>query len=180
MKKRSNFILAGLMVFVLAMTLAYPSWAEDLIQPGSTLESKMSELIDSQNKLTVALQKALEPNNQFKIPDSEPQQAGGDGTNTPPPQSCTQNYQEWPSSNIYKRSDWDPYEMMFAGNNAGAHYYDINGDGLLDYFFLSYAGSQRQSCVHLNTGRGWDMVYGCYAYKNNLDPWIFYGDCAKQ
>lgn len=179
MKKRLNFILAGLMVFVLAMTLAYPSWAEDLIQP--SLESKLVELIDSQNKLTATLQKAWEPKDQFKIPDSDPQQLGGDGTKFPPALFCTSDYQEWPSSGVYKESDW-PLEKLYGWymDVNGAQYIDVNGDGLTDQLYLNKSSTQIHSCLYLNNGRGWDLAHKCYAnFDGNPQAWKFYGDCAK-
>ena len=61
---------------------------------------------------------------------------------------------------------------------------DLNGDGLSDYLYHSlYQASlpmDLKSCVHLNTGSGWNRAYKCYGKNPTGQPndWTFYGDCA--
>lgn len=167
------------MVFGLTLLATYPSWAEEENSPTNitTLESQITKLIESQVKLTDTLQKALKPMDQFVLPD-QPQQAGGDGKAAPPSYICTQDYLEWPSSGIYKESEWAMEDMYNPGNQAVTNFTDINGDGLADYTWYLSSWDHRNTCVQLNNGRGWDLAYKCYAQLTN-NVWKFYGDCAK-
>lgn len=179
MKNNFKFVTAGLMVFALALIVVNQTSAEDENTEAKviTLESQMSQLIESQNNLTLALQNALLPKDQFKAPDQEPQQLGGDGTKLPPSYLCTSDYLEWPSSDTYKETEWAMEDMYPTGGQNTSYFSDINGDGLVDYYFLDVA-SGRRTCVQLNNGQGWDLVHKCMAKSVN-NVWTFYGDCAK-
>ena len=61
---------------------------------------------------------------------------------------------------------------------------DINGDGLLDFIYDYREGPNRryinkESCVMLSNGQGWDVAYHCRANYSNVDAsWTYFGDCA--
>lgn len=176
---KSRFFLGGIMVVAIALILVNQSSAEEQTEGKVIiLESQMSKLIESQDKLTGILQEALLPNDKFKNPDPEPQQAGGDGTKFPPAYICTEDYSEWPSSYIYEESEWAMESMYATPNGSSSYFSDVNGDGLMDYYFINNTTTQRRTCLQLNNGRGWEMAHQCYAERIQ-GVWKFYGDCAK-
>ncbi len=88
---------------------------------------------------------------------------------------------------------------------SGTTWLDINGDGLLDYMYYSKTKSSsstqsyvdehgsisktiysENSCVGLNTGNGWNVVYRCFSsLEDDGDPAttntyniVYYGNCA--
>lgn len=64
-----------------------------------------------------------------------------------------------------------PYINLTGG---GAQLTDLNGDGLIDYLYVTHQGDQ--FCLYLNTGTGWTPTFRCYIERTN--PIRFYGDCA--
>lgn len=114
---------------------------------------------------------------------------------------CTIDYLKWESSNT--RNPETPWSMHGFQANPNSQYIntffsDINGDGLMDYvhnktqsgtasknisggYEITYF-TKEESCVYLNNGNGWDLVYKCKS-NNESDgnggtlP-VYYGDCA--
>ncbi len=181
-----NFILSGFFVLLIALTFSTFSQAEEVDdQKINVLESQMSQLIESQNELTLALSGVvnndspnLEGLDDFKA-DLEPQQMTvGDGTEFPPYTNCGNGHQEWPSSGIYKKSEWQMEEFSNSVGNRTMGFQDLNGDGLVDHYNYYHGSNWRNSCVYMNDGEGWDLVHKCYAKENN-NVWTFWGDCAQ-
>jgi len=180
----SKFLVAALAAFGIVLVFAYPSSAQEMIKGKvSILESQLTQLIESQNKLTETLSKSLGSNK----PESEAEfqkialQSSAVTTNATPPSLCHYGYQSWPSSNKYKKTAWSTEELLIQTNTPTL--IDLNGDGLLDYLFANNnEQTLRMSCVYLNNGTGWDLVHKCYAQGNPSDPrfppWKFWGDCA--
>lgn len=177
---------AAAFVFGTALIVNNFSFAQELIgnetkakevktEIGSQSTSdQMAELIESQNKLTNALEKLLvqqEPEVQSGV------QMSALTTGTAPRPNCTSDANTWNSSNTYQQSDWD---MLFVANsNSTDHFDDVNGDGLLDYFFANRSSTGGSVCVYLNTGSGWERVYKCTAsYNSSNSTWTYKGDCA--
>lgn len=185
MRSESFISILGAAVFVFGTALVVNnfSFAQELI--GNDTEAKevkteivsqstgdqMAELIESQNKLTNALEKLLvgkEPG-----VDSGLQQASLLTGTAPRPYCVSDIINSSNSSNTYKQSDWDV--VFFV--NVGEHFYDVNGDGLVDYVYSNRGGTAISSCVYLNTGKGWERVFKCYAsYSSSI--WTYKGDCA--
>ncbi|WP_408030158.1 hypothetical protein [Tenacibaculum xiamenense] len=105
---------------------------------------------------------------------------------------CMDNYHEWPRSTTRKESaSWSLNNFPVLGNTQRAdvknQFLDINGDGLVDYFYFdrrrsllnsrevyyqngyrrtrlsqpSFVSTGESACVLLNTGDGWDIAYRC-------------------
>lgn len=176
----SNFLMAGLLVFSVVLALGSNTFAQQKEVTASTDNVDLQLLIDSQKQLTDALAALAQPANN-EIDDlvvSNASNPVGDGTNFPPSYLCTLDYQNWESSDTYSDSEWSTESLYInAQGGSGSFFQDINGDGLTDYFFVQNATVNRRSCVHLNNGRGWDLVQKCYAELDS-GSWTFYGDCA--
>ncbi len=118
---------------------------------------------------------------------------------------CTDGYLSWPSSR-FKKED-RPWNIEFMVGihhqyNKSTQMIDLNGDGLIDYFYRANASSYpkltdtydgynnqipfregHEECVYLNNGNGWDPVYRCVAntvYDQSASKYniTYYGDCA--
>ena len=182
----SNFLMAGLLVFSVVLALGSNTFAQQKELTTSTDNVDLQLLIDSQKQLTDALAALAQPANN-EIDDlvvSNASNPVGDGTNFPPNNICTLDYESWDSSDTYQSSDW-ALEELYVNPSVGTpnHFLDLNGDGLVDYFYYyrytAGSVSHVRSCVHLNNGVGWDLTYKCYVTRpSHSDPWTFYGDCA--
>ncbi len=182
----NSFLVTAVVIFSIAVTVFSTTLAQG--GDGDNLELQMEELVliqkelaESQLKLTEALggnTPSPEGPDDFKA-DLEPQQIGGDGTKFPPSNICTDDYQEWPSSDTFKKSNWSTeyFYNWYSSDFSGSYFNDINGDGLVDNFYMNRTDDRLWSCVYLNNGSGWDLAQKCYAKENN-DAWTFWGDCA--
>lgn len=116
------------------------------------------------------------------------------------PQGCTDGFKSWKqSSSLNSNAPWNLLFMKrrFYGNGfvepdfENEHFIDLNGDGLVDYLFSRKQNSKangtnysdNQSCVYINNGDGFDLVYKCVylTTSTNTNPnytGTFYGDCA--
>lgn len=112
------------------------------------------------------------------------------------PASCTDGYQNWNHSNVYKSiGSWNLFFMKRRQssnqyrqpNFENERFVDINGDGLTDYLYAyretNTVGSTslEESCVYLNNGTGFDKKYQCVATFSgtNYSTVNAYGDCAQ-
>lgn len=169
----STFLLLGGGLFISMNTLA----EEEPVDKMSQLEAQVNELLAFKQQVQ-NYNPNISPFDDFKNINSEPQQLGGDGTKFPPSTYCAVDYMEWPSSDTYKKSAW-AMESMYTTGQPLVRHEDVNGDGLIDYVMSANSDVQRNSCLELNNGSGWDLTYKCHAIKNN-NIWTFYGDCAQQ
>lgn len=152
------------------------SLAEEVENQVLMMEGQMSQLIEAQLQLTQAIE-GMFPENGGGDYMPQPQAAGGDGTLFPPPGNCISAKQEWSSSNTYSDSDWST-QSKYTGSSRINQYLDINGDGLPDHLDYKNDSSLILSCIHLNTGSGWELAHKCWGQKVN-NVWTFYGDCAE-
>ncbi len=155
----------------------------------STQENILIQKIDD---LVTALQGGSN-----QIPDENVQLQSGFGFIEP---NCLQDITTLPKSRYKKDSDWDISKLPVPTNSSSSekqhNFLDLNGDGLLDVLYYkaktggtpNYIKSQDDSstgnyywaydtCVMLNNGAGWDVVYRCSVYDSSYKVW-FYGDCA--
>jgi len=113
---------------------------------------------------------------------------------------CLDNYQSWNTSTTYNpNNNWSTDLIDSQYLNPAYYTYpyhsitqDINGDGLPDYVYVSsyssggsMCGTQIyipiSTCVGLNNGHGWTIVYKCVAVcDTTVTPNVlrFYGNCA--
>lgn len=107
---------------------------------------------------------------------------------------CFDDYQNWNNSTV--KSTGNSWNTLFIPG-VGVEYNnpfrimeqlaDLNGDGLLDYFFSSnnyrYVSNMGNvarhfNCIYLNNGAGWDEVYKCVIIGEGHGVKRYYGDCA--
>ncbi len=170
--------------------------------PSSIAQEKVSSESSVIEKLTQSVQKildllvvALEPRNNIIDEPST--------TNTRTPSyyipHCLRNSETWDTSNVFKEdADWSMHLIPKVGNSSYNiimdQFIDLNGDGLVDYFYNSnmnytsyQSGTHNQiadytrlaTCIMLNTGSGWEIAYRCVTGfdEDTLQP-FYRGDCA--
>ncbi|HMR01617.1 MAG TPA: hypothetical protein PKA32_04470, partial [Candidatus Gracilibacteria bacterium] len=154
MKKifRTPVVIASTMVLASLLIVAHFASAQQAFQSTtSNLESQMSELIESQNRLASAMEEAFIAEEEIETGGITMALTSG----TAPRARCYDDFQSWPSSDTYKQSDWD-LNIAQGLNPTYAPYHnfvDVNGDGLIDYFFIKDdPGNEgaRRSCLYLN------------------------------
>ena len=159
----------------------------------SFAETVTANSIEQQiGRLTTVLEKMLvrekEPKDMTQLADAS--------TNAIDNPTCVDGYMTWKGSNTYKKTaKWNVDFIPSTGvsNNSSynpkkEYFTDINGDGLPDYIFArrdDYLNNNIRNggtCVYLNNGSGFDLVYKCYVrgdFKNSTQNYkIYYGDCA--
>lgn len=178
---RTPLVIASTMVLASLLIVAHFASAQQAVQSTtSNLESQMTELIESQNRLASAMEKAFMPEEESEIGGTTMALTSG----TPPREKCFDNFQSWPSSDTYKQVDWDLSITGYIGSSyyPAHNFVDVNGDGLIDYFFIrDDVGTIpiRKQCLYINNGSGWERVFKCYSqFNSSTDVWTHYGDCA--
>ena len=172
--KYSSFIIAVILVFAISATHAAFSFAQsETITKTSSLEEKLDKLADSQVQLSETISELLV---QEEVP-TEPTAAMASSTTHP---VCTIDIANNTSSTTYKDTDWTPLMTEQGSSYYHNSFIDLNGDGLLDYLFVSQTGTFMKDCVYLNHGAGWERVHVCYAVYNYpvSGEWNYRGDCA--
>ena len=166
----------------------------------STIIQKLDALIGQLSKLTDLIsvkkeEKSEDDINNIKDYTDPPGNPAGCGKSGVDFESWDQSYyrkvdSNWNLSDFPTTANYQPYEQK--------QFLDINGDGLLDYIYMykyfSYnAGdmldgdsnvyniNNEESCILLNNGHGWDIVYKCKVRQfddNGIKHVKYYGDCA--
>ncbi len=171
----------------------------------TSLNQKLDSLIDKLEKIVNLITKnknEIDENNDFLVKKNERNNVLPVGNAT----GCAINneYKLWTSSYYRKESsDWNismfPSTKKIPGGCHKENFLDLNGDGLVDYFYryryessyiyldgdVSVAGGiTENTCVLLNNGHGWDVAYKCVVGQESIDNksnnyrLVYFGDCA--
>ena len=178
-----------------------------LAKEDMSLEMKFDELITQLKEISGAiLQPRKEINSWEGVTDTKAVPAPVGNSN-----GCVssgygdKSYLLWESSFVRKNNmEWDSaiFPSIYANQEIGMprQLADINGDGLIDYISIrrSYVPSyspyydngvlvagylSEESCVALNNGTGWDIVFRCVVDMEQIPDTstyniVYYGDCA--
>ena len=163
-------------VLALGVVTALPTNAQESNGNGNNgLIAKIDELVSALKVL------AIDAGQDTEVGQSELQYSSS-GTDVP---GCLDNFASFPTStNFNYNAPWSTvnFNLGTSGTEGSQlltnQFVDINGDGLNDHVYrkgyLSAGKRREESCVLLNNGSGWDIVYRCFATNGT-----FYGDCAQ-
>lgn len=196
---------------VIADSLPFVEASEDLTT--RTIDDRLDQLTENMNALVESLTQLTQTPEvgENGLPEGAEWRSGAYYNYNYPSQSlseCNAGWQEWPSSPYYNQNaEWDISGVIQYNTSGLSQFIDINGDGLNDYISHNHLGGGRgygnsadpnnpaemyfyrtgRSCVALNNGTGFDIVYKCFITVDQETPdpvtgrlmtVTHYGDCA--
>jgi hypothetical protein len=182
---KSRFFLAAAGIFTIVFALSQTTLGQEVISDASSL----TQLIESQNRIAVALEQLVLEDDKATVAadpmmEVKAMAAATSGNNI---KDCIEPLWQLPESTVYKTPTQIRYDFLPMVNSPSGQpqfrrelLIDVNADGLLDYLYsetAAFSSKSFENCIYLNTGHSFEKEYACVGYEYN-GAWTYRGDCA--